>query len=213
MSLVLAKVNLQFDKELSINLSDSTGYYVFKSTIELSQVIAIDQSKLKSSRTDSFILNLDMSNITLNTFGLYTILISLDNKELGKFYFQVKSEKVNSFNGTLTMHASTHNYAVNKDSSTSLNLFLAHNIISIQNRMFKMIRPLSYRVYTDSDAYFLHNKELGILIPIYDVINFSEVLLEHLIHLYVEYGLEEDNHLTSNALGLKHSTLSYLTEV
>lgn len=75
-----------------------------------------------------------------------------------------------------------------------------------------MTRPLSYEIITTEDGQYLVNSDLDLYIYLSSDINLSEELLENIVFIYEEYGLEDDDNLTSDGIELKNTIREYFVE-
>ena len=80
------------------------------------------------------------------------------------------------------------------------------------DRKYRMLRPLPYHIEKTVDGEYLVNSELGIYLHMDKDIDLDKELLEELVFIYEEYGLESDDNLTSDGIELKKSILKYLVE-
>lgn len=94
----------------------------------------------------------------------------------------------------------------------STSMFLQASSITRGDRKYRMLLPLPYHIEKTVYGEYLVNLELDLYMYIDKDIDLNKELLEDLVFIYEEYGLESDDNLTLDGIELKKSILKYLVE-
>lgn len=95
----------------------------------------------------------------------------------------------------------------------NISYFYELAVIQVGAKLFRMNRPIPYRIDFYEGESYLANDELGIFCHVDKHSNALGELRQELIYTLEEYGLELDELLTRDAIELKHSINRYFSEV